>query len=135
MKLPLPIILSIALLASCQKDGQDDGEASSTPVVVKEKTPRPWEWIPDDPKLVKGREIYIAECALCHNKGYEQAPALLRTDEWKERSKKGEATLISHAINGFNGEDGEMPARGGTPSLTDEEVTNAVLYMLATPKP
>jgi len=42
--------------------------------------------------------------------------------------------LLDHGINGFTGSDGEMPARGGTESLTDEEVTNAVKFMLATPK-
>ena len=119
-------------IASCQKDGQDAG--ASLPSEKEEEHQKPWEWIPDDPQLLAGREVYQAECSLCHDEGEEASPALTRKDEWDERTKKGEATLISHAINGFNGEDGEMPARGGTPSLTDEEVTNAVLYMIATPK-
>ncbi|MGJ8642888.1 MAG: c-type cytochrome [Luteolibacter sp.] len=135
MKLRFPVILSacicVFISASCQKGGQDAG-APSTP--EKEEHPEPWDWIPDDPALLAGREIYMAECSLCHNEGEEASPALTRKDEWEERIQKGEPTLISHAINGFNGEDGEMPARGGTPSLTDIEVTNAVLYMIATPK-
>ena len=39
-----------------------------------------------------------------------------------------------NAINGFHGSDGDMPARGGTPSLTDQEVKNAVLFMLKSPE-
>ena len=137
MKVRFPAILSTSLsicaviIASCQKDGQDAG-ASLPP--EEEEHQKPWKWIPDDPQLLTGREVYMAECSLCHDEGEEASPALTRKDEWDKRTKKGEATLISHAINGFRGEDGEMPARGGTPSLTDEEVTNAVLYMIATPK-
>lgn len=135
MKSRFLVILSACtcaiISASCQKDGQD-AEAPSPP--EKEEHPKPWDWIPDDPKLLAGREVYMAECSLCHDEGEEASPALTRKAEWDERIKKGEATLISHAINGFRGEDGKMPARGGTPSLTDEEVTNAVLYMIATPK-
>ena len=32
------------------------------------------------------------------------------------------------------GEDGEMPARGGTETLSDEEVTSAVRFIIAFPR-
>ena len=51
----------------------------------------------------------------CHNEGEEGAPALTDADEWARRATRGEATLIKRAIDGFIGDDGEMPARGGTP--------------------
>ena len=42
------------------------------------------------------------------------------------------SVLYSHAIEGFFGpDDTMMPARGGNPDLTDEEVKLAVDYMLA----
>jgi len=41
------------------------------------------------------------------------------------------AKLIEKAINGFNGLDGEMPARGGSDYLTDEEMASMVKYMIA----
>ncbi|WP_411827186.1 c-type cytochrome [Luteolibacter sp. AS25] len=131
MKHFLPAIIFISLMPSCKKDGHDVGEAPSSPEPAET---HPWDWIPDDPELVAGRKVYLSECAICHDEGEESAPALTRASEWRERSQKGETVLISHAINGFRGEDGKMPARGGTPSLTDEEVTKSVLYMLATPK-
>ncbi|MFO8154273.1 c-type cytochrome [Thioalkalivibrio sp.] len=73
-------------------------------------------------------EVYQSVCAACHGTGAAGAPVLDDTDEWTQRlDEKGLDTLVSHAINGFQG----MPARGGNPNLTDEEVTGTVEYMLA----
>ena len=38
--------------------------------------------------------------------------------------------LKDHAINGFQGDAGYMPAKGGRVDLSDEEVANAVEYMV-----
>ncbi len=131
MKLRFPAVLCLFLISSCSEQTESDsGEASAPTVESKE----PWEWIPSDPLLVSGREVYMKECSLCHNEGEESSPSLKRKSEWDLRSAKGEETLISHAINGFRGDDGKMPARGGTETLTDDEVASAVRYMLATPK-
>lgn len=131
MKPHLPALLSFCLIASCGKQESSGGEASPSP---PEHAAEPWDWIPDDPALLAGRTIYLRECSLCHNEGEESAPALTRKSEWETRAAKGESTLIIHATEGFRGEDGKMPARGGTDTLTDTEVANAVRYMLATPK-
>jgi len=37
--------------------------------------------------------------------------------------------LVQHATEGFYGDVGEMPARGGNAELTDEEVAAAVHFM------
>ncbi|MGJ8724964.1 MAG: c-type cytochrome [Roseibacillus sp.] len=120
---------SLAFLSSCKSSPE---EAAETEKEIKPE--HPWDWIPSDPDLLAGRAIYQIECSGCHDEGEEGAPSLAKAEEWETRSEKGLAVLLDHAINGFQGPDGEMPARGGTPSLTDEEVTNAVNYMLATPK-
>ena len=38
--------------------------------------------------------------------------------------------LHRHAIEGFTGSTGMMPARGGNPALTDEQVIASVDWML-----
>ena len=44
---------------------------------------------------------------------------------------QGVDTVYAHAINGYTGPDGGvMPARGGKPALTDEQVKATVDWML-----
>ena len=38
--------------------------------------------------------------------------------------------LYQHSIEGFTGEKGMMPAKGGNPSLSDDEMKAAVDYMV-----
>ncbi len=76
-----------------------------------------------------GQVIYDALCGACHNTGAGGAP-LMQAAAWAPRLEKGVDTLITHAIEGFQGEAGLMPARGGNPSLTDEQVASTVRWML-----
>jgi cytochrome c5 len=39
-------------------------------------------------------------------------------------------TLNDHAINGYQGANGVMPAKGGNMSLSDDDVKNAVAFMV-----
>ena len=39
-------------------------------------------------------------------------------------------TLTDHAVNGYTGESGYMPPKGGQVNLSDEEVISAIEYML-----
>jgi cytochrome c5 len=39
--------------------------------------------------------------------------------------------MTTNAINGFQGAQGYMPAKGGFTSLTDADVTAAVAYMVS----
>ena len=50
---------------------------------------------------------------------------------WVDRIGAGLDTLVAHAIDGFQGSQGMMPAKGGNPSLSDEEVRAVVEYMVA----
>ena len=42
--------------------------------------------------------------------------------------------LVKHAIEGYTGSAGVMPAKGGNPALTDEQVKVAVEWMVAQSK-
>ena len=44
---------------------------------------------------------------------------------------QGLDTLLKHAIEGYQGSKGLMPAKGGNPSLTDAQVKATVEWMLA----
>jgi len=128
----LLILASFAFSCSSEKGETSDSDDKSKKTKEAPKTLHASDWEPTDPKLVNGKAIYKQECAGCHDEGEEGAPILGKAAEWDKREAKGLETLLDHAINGFLGKDGEMPARGGTESLTDEEVTNAVNFILAT---
>lgn len=77
-----------------------------------------------------GAVIYDALCGACHKTGAGGAPAPT-AEAWAPRIAQGTDTLVKHAIEGFQGQAGLMPARGGNPSLTDEQVRATVEYMVA----
>ncbi len=78
-----------------------------------------------------GRETVKTVCASCHLPGLAGAPKIGDQEAWSVRVKKGFETLATHALNGYEGTGGTvMPPRGGEPSLTDEEVKNAVHYFM-----
>ncbi|MGO1686932.1 MAG: c-type cytochrome [Psychrobacter sp.] len=72
-----------------------------------------------------GQAVYNAVCQTCHASGLLGSPILGDAGAWGPRISKGADTLYDHAINGFNA----MPAKGGA-SIPDEEVQNAVDYMI-----
>ena len=70
-------------------------------------------------------DMYVS-CSACHATGAAGAPITGTAADWVERLTKGTEELYSNAINGINA----MPARGGNPTLTDENVKAIVDYML-----
>ena len=76
-----------------------------------------------------GGVIYDNLCAGCHTAGVAGAPTLSQAD-WVDRLPQGNDVLYTHAIEGFTGNTGFMPARGGNPALSDEQVIASVDYML-----
>lgn len=72
-----------------------------------------------------GGEIYAQLCTGCHTSGAAGAPKLEKA-AWGARIAQGTDTLHKHAIDGIR----SMPARGGNPSLTDEQVSATVDWML-----
>jgi cytochrome c5 len=76
-----------------------------------------------------GQVIYDGQCAACHTTGAAGAPQLIQA-QWDGRLAQGTDTLIRHAIDGYQGSAGLMPARGGNPALSDEQVEASVRWML-----
>lgn len=77
-----------------------------------------------------GQKVYDATCRLCHGNGLAGAPKVEDTLTWENRLKQGLSKVHKHAIDGFQGQYGFMPPRGGNMELTDEEVIAAVDFML-----
>lgn len=82
--------------------------------------------------VAAGKAIYDKTCVACHSIGAAGAPMLTNAADWKTRAAQGKETLYTHAINGFTGAKGQMPAKGGNASLSEADVKAAVDYMVAT---
>lgn len=80
----------------------------------------------DDGGGADGEGIYGQVCSVCHDSGVAGAPVRGDEDQWAARTDQGFDTLLDHAINGLNA----MPARGGNPSLSDDDMHAAVAYMV-----
>jgi cytochrome c5 len=76
-----------------------------------------------------GSMIFGKLCTACHGAGVGGAPKLEKS-AWADRIKQGIETLDKHALEGFKGAAGQMPARGGNPALTDEQVKATVKWMV-----
>lgn len=77
-------------------------------------------------KPIDGAAIAQGVCMACHQAGMNGAPKFANKVAWAPRIAQGRETLYQHSINGLRG----MPARGGNPNLTDDEVKAAVDYMV-----
>ncbi len=77
-----------------------------------------------------GSVIFGNLCSGCHTAGVANAPKLEKA-AWSARIAQGVEVLHTHAIDGYTGPGGGvMPARGGNPSLSDEQVKATVDWML-----
>lgn len=114
---PAKMEIKVALLGYCSgaEDCLDEGggEASA-----------------EDETAQIGKKVYETACKLCHEGGLAGAPRMDDTAEWRKRAEKGMETLVKHAIEGFQGETGVMPPKGGQSQLSDEEVAAAVRFMV-----
>lgn len=107
----------------------------SKPAPEKAKLAMPeasiWERPLSDPDLERGRLVWSGTCIQCHSIGLGGAPLIGNKELWSPRIAKGIEILVSHAQQGFYGDVGEMPARGGNEELTDDEVEAAVRFMVS----
>ena len=79
---------------------------------------------------MSGEEVYNTACSACHAAGIAGAPKFGDAAAWAPRIGQGMDTMVSHAINGFQGKAGYMPPKGGRTDLSDEAVRSAVEYMV-----
>jgi cytochrome c5 len=80
--------------------------------------------------LENGEQVYEVSCKACHGVGLAGAPKAGDAAAWQPRIAQGKATLYKHAIEGFTGKAGVMPAKGGRTDISDELIREAVDHML-----
>jgi cytochrome c5 len=103
------------------------GEAASAEdhVVAEAEKPAPVE------AEMSGPQVYNEACLVCHGAGVGGAPIFGDSDAWSSRIEQGKDTLYQHALEGYTGEAGYMPAKGARMDLSDDEVRAAVDYMVS----
>ena len=83
---------------------------------------------------LSGPQVFNQACTACHGAGINGAPKFGDKAAWTPRLAQGIATLKKHALEGFQGQKGVMPAKGGFVNFSDAEVTAAVDYMASQAK-
>ncbi len=81
-----------------------------------------------------GEGVYKGGCVACHGAGIAGSPKFGDKVAWASRIAQGKPTLYEHAIKGYIGKAGAMPAKGGNNALADADVKAAVDYMVAAAK-
>jgi cytochrome c5 len=104
----------------------EESEAAA-PVAVTTAEPAPVA------TALSGPQVYNSACLACHGAGIGGAPVFGDAAAWAPRIAKGIETLGQHALNGFT-DVGYMPPKGGRMDLSDQEVLDAVAYMVGEAK-
>jgi len=108
----------IAPIASVALDGEEISNAGEVaeiePVAV----------------TLSGPQVYNQACVACHGTGVAGAPKTGEASVWTARLAQSNDTLQNHVINGFQGQAGYMPPKGGRADLSDDEILSAMNYML-----
>ena len=113
--------LSLAFLAACGQKEPPAPAAAPAPVAAPAAAPVAENTV--------GKSVFGKVCAMCHAVGAAGAPKPGDKADWGPRIAQGNDVLYKHALEGFTGAKGQMPARGANATLTDDEVKAAVNYM------
>jgi cytochrome c5 len=99
------------------------------------KIEAPASGAPAGPAMPKnGDELYEQACKACHGAGIGGAPKAGDVAAWSPRISKGKDILYDHAIHGFTGTAGMMPAKGGRVDVSDDLVKQAVDHIVGMAK-
>ena len=124
-KLLLALAFAATLAACGEKESSAPVAAPAAPVAAP--APAPVQVAEN----AIGKKIYGSVCALCHAAGVAGSPKPGDKADWGPRIAQGNDVLYKHAIGGFTGAKGMMPAKGGGVNLTEDEVKAAVDHMVS----
>ncbi len=80
--------------------------------------------------LLTGPQVYNTACQACHASGVGGAPVLGDKAAWVPRVAQGQDILARHVLEGYQGDAGYMPPKGGRIDLSDQEILDALAFML-----
>lgn len=115
------------LITACSDNKSASAPAAPAPAPAAATAPAPAPAATAENTLGKG--VYGKTCAMCHAAGVAGAPKPGDKADWGPRIAQGKETLYKHAMEGYTGAKGMMPARGGAASLSNDEVKAAVDFM------
>jgi cytochrome c5 len=101
------------------------GQDNSALKIVSTGPALPAAALPED-----GKGAYEKACQACHGAGIAGAPKVGDKAAWGPRIAQGKDTLYKHAIEGFTGKTGVMPAKGAHTDWPDDLVKQAVDHMV-----
>jgi cytochrome c5 len=81
-----------------------------------------------------GTQVYEQVCSACHGLGIAGAPKAGDVAAWGPRIAKGKTVLYDHALHGFTGQTGTMPAKGNRLDIPDTLVEEGVDHMISMAK-
>lgn len=81
-----------------------------------------------EPDLGAGEKTYGRYCFSCHAAGVAGSPKLGSAEDWAPRTAKGLDMLVASTIKGIAP---GMPARGLCSNCSDDELRNAVAWMIS----
>ena len=132
MKKILLIVFILAtgsfILSSCGGSGEKKAVSSEKTTKTTETKAKVEKQYTVDIK--NGEAVYNKVCIACHMTGVAGAPALKDKERWTEIAQKGMKQLHQDAIDGFTGDHGVMPARGTCTDCSDQDLYDAIGYML-----
>ena len=124
----LVAIMTLSLvLTSCGDGKKTDDTKKEVKKEVKETPKADANYTGD---VAKGKIVYDANCMACHMTGVTGAPKLDETERWATIYAQGIKVLHEHALKGFQGKIGLMPPKGGFAKLSDNDVKDAIAFML-----
>jgi cytochrome c5 len=77
-----------------------------------------------------GAQLYEQVCSACHGLGIAGAPKAGDAAAWGPRLAKGKNVLYDHALHGYSGTAGVMPAKGNRLDIPDAIIQEGVDHMM-----
>lgn len=122
-KFQFMLLALIVVLSGCA-DGGNSETGKKTSKAAKPKKELTYD-------LENGKAVYDKICMACHLTGVAGAAKITDAERWAEVAPKGLKELQQSVINGIpDGKYGVMPERGSCTDCSNQDLIDAVAYIL-----